>query len=139
MLLLSFLDTLTDAEGSAKILVAIFLAILFLQSGLDKVFDWKGNLGWLQGHFKDSPLAGMVSLMLMTITLFEIASGALSAIGAVMLIIGKGSSLALMGAQLSALSIVMLFFGQRMAKDYEGAATLVGYFILAVLGILVLA
>ena len=29
----------------------------------------------------------------------------------------------------------MLFFGQRLAKDYAGAATLVPYFILAVLGI----
>ena len=139
MILLSFLDNLTDAESSAKILIALFLAVLFLQSGLDKVIDWKGNLGWLKGHFKDSPLKNMVSPMLLTITIFELAAGAMSMIGGVVLILGKSADFALMGAQLSALSILMLFFGQRIAKDYEGASTLVAYFILSILGILVLA
>lgn len=138
MLLLSFFDTLIGAESSAKILVALFLAVLFLQSGLDKVVDWKGNLGWLQGHFKDSPLKNMVAPMLGTITIFELASGIISLIGAVMLILGKTADLALLGAQLSALSLLMLFFGQRIAKDYEGASTLVAYFILSILGILIL-
>jgi hypothetical protein len=31
---------------------ATLVAILFIQSGLDKVFDWAGNLGWLKGHFE---------------------------------------------------------------------------------------
>jgi len=34
----------------------------------------------------------------------------------------------LIGAQLSALSVLALFFGQRMAQDNAGAAGLVGYF-----------
>jgi hypothetical protein len=34
-----------------------FLAILFLQSGIDKVVDRRGNLEWLNGHFAKSPLA----------------------------------------------------------------------------------
>lgn len=139
MVLLSFLDSLSGAESSAQILVALFLAVLFLQSGLDKVIDWKGNLGWLQGHFKDSPLKNMVSPMLLVITLFELAAGGVSLVGGVLLIVGKDAAIALIGAELSALSILMLFFGQRMAKDYEGAATLVGYFILSILGILILA
>ena len=48
---------------------ALFTAILFIQSGLDKVLDWKGNLEWLTGHFSKSILAGMVPIMLATITL----------------------------------------------------------------------
>ena len=47
---------------------ALFVAILFIQSGLDKVFDWKGNLGWLTGHFSKTFVAGMVPMMLVTIT-----------------------------------------------------------------------
>ncbi|MGB0524723.1 MAG: DoxX family protein [Flammeovirgaceae bacterium] len=140
MNLLTYIDlnSLFQASMVAQILVAAFLAVLFLQSGIDKVVDWKGNLSWLTGHFKDSPLSNMVPLMLGTITIFEIAAGLLSAIGAVMLLLGKGSELALYGAQLSALSILMLFFGQRLAKDYAGAATLVSYFILSIIGILIL-
>jgi len=41
---------------------ALFTAILFIQSGLDKVFDWKGNLEWLTGHFSKTFVAGMVPM-----------------------------------------------------------------------------
>ncbi|MCP3098074.1 DoxX family protein [Myxococcus sp. K15C18031901] len=112
-------------------LCAAFLAILFLQSGLDKVVDWKGNLGWLTGHFAKSPLRGVVPLMLGVITLLELSSGASSAAGVVALVFTGSAFLAFLGALLSAVSLVCLFFGQRMAKDYAGAGGLVPYFLLA--------
>jgi hypothetical protein len=121
-----------EATTSAQILTAAFLAILFLQSGIDKIVDWKGNLGWLKGHFKDSPLKGVVPLLLGTITVFEVLAGLVSAVGMIMILVNGQVQIALMGAQLCALSLVMLFFGQRMAKDYEGAAVLVPYFILSI-------
>lgn len=121
---------LTDPLTLARLLGAAFLAILFLQSGLDKVFDWKGNLSWLKGHFSKSPLKGVVSPMLATITLVELAAGILSAVGGIVLLTGGASTLAFYGAALSALGLTMLFFGQRIAKEYEGAASLVSYFIL---------
>jgi hypothetical protein len=43
-----------------QIFASAFLAILFLQSGIDKVVDRRGNLEWLKGHFAKSPLAGVV-------------------------------------------------------------------------------
>ncbi|MEO0470306.1 MAG: DoxX family membrane protein [Bacteroidota bacterium] len=130
-LLLDFLA----AIPSAQILVSAFLAVLFLQSGLDKVFDFSGNLGWLKGHFAKTPLKSMVPFMLGTITVLELAAGIVSAIGVVTLLMDGSMIFALKGAQLSALSLLMLFFGQRIAKDYEGAATLVGYFLLSIAGI----
>ena len=39
-----------------QLLAAVFHAVLFLQSGVDKVVDKAGNLEWLRGHFKSSPL-----------------------------------------------------------------------------------
>jgi hypothetical protein len=42
------------------------------------------------------------------------------------------------GAQLATIDIVLLFFGQRIAKDYAGAASLVPYFILCVADVLLL-
>ncbi len=129
------LSQLTDPQFSIKILSAIFLAVLFLQSGIDKLIDWKGNLSWLTGHFAKSPLGSVVPLMLGTITLVELLAGILSAVGVIMLIFYNDPAFALLGAQISALGIVMLFFGQRIAKDYAGAATLVPYFILCLLAI----
>ncbi|GAB4332055.1 MAG: hypothetical protein OHK0038_07440 [Flammeovirgaceae bacterium] len=122
----------------AQILTSAFLAILFLQSGLDKVFDWKGNLSWLNEHFSKSPLKNFVPRLLAIITLFEVCSGVFSAIGSVMIVLGKESDIALLGALLSSTSILMLFFGQRLAKDYAGAATLVSYFILTIIAIILL-
>lgn len=118
-------------------LCAAFLAILFLQSGLDKVVDWKGNLGWLTGHFAKSPLRGVVPVMLGVITLLELASGALSAAGLVALFVTGSPVLAFWGALVSAVSLVCLFFGQRMAKDYAGAGGLVPYFLLSLVALYV--
>ena len=133
------LHTTAGAIYLMQILASAFLAILFLQSGIDKVVDRRGNLEWLKGHFAKSPLAGFVPAMVTIITILEIAAGGLSAVGCVFVLISRDSTLAFWGAVLAALSIVALFFGQRMAKDYAGAATLVPYFILSLAAIYLLA
>jgi hypothetical protein len=133
------MKTPNDAVFLMQILVSAFLAILFLQSGIDKIIDRRGNLEWLKGHFAKSPLAGMVPLMVLVITLFELAAGALSAIGCALIIVSRNSTLAFYGAIIAAVSILALFFGQRIAKDYPGAATLVPYFLLTLAAIYLLA
>lgn len=112
-------------------LAALFLAILFLQSGLDKVIDRRGNLDYLTEHFSKSPLASTVGPMFGMITLLEVTAGALNAIGCLMIVIGRGPLVAFCGATVAAVALCALFFGQRMAKDYAGAAVLVPYFLLA--------
>jgi len=121
-----------------QLLVSAFLAILFLQSGIDKVVDRQGNLQWLSGHFAKSPLAGMVPLMVGVLTIIEIAAGLLSAIGFVALLISHNPIIAFYGAIVSAIAILSLFFGQRMAKEYAGAAVLVSYFLVTLVAIYVL-
>lgn len=112
------------------LLGAIFIAVLFLQSGLDKVFDWKGNLGFITGHFSKTFLAPTVPLMFAAITVMEVATGVLSAVGTIYLLVTGSNVLIFYGGVLGALSITALFFGQRVAKDYPGAAVLVPYFLL---------
>ena len=122
-----------------QILVSAFLAVLFLQSGIDKIVDRRGNLEWLKGHFAKSPLAGMVPLMMIAITILEIGAGTLSAVGCVLIILSRDSFVAFHGAIVAAISILSLFSGQRIAKDYAGAAILVPYFLLALVAIYLLA
>jgi uncharacterized membrane protein YphA (DoxX/SURF4 family) len=122
-----------------QIVTSAFLAILFLQSGIDKVVDRRGNLEFLQGHFAKSPLAGIVPLLVTVITILEIVAGALTAIGCVLIVLTRDPTVAFYGAVLSAISIIALFFGQRMAKDYGGAAVLVPYFLLTLVAIYLLA
>ena len=136
------MENLRMLGGSAtllQILVSAFLAILFLQSGIDKIVDRRGNLEWLKGHFAKSPLAGIVPAMVTMITILEIAAGTLSAVGCIAIILARDSTLAFYGAVISAIAIIGLFFGQRMAKDYAGAAVLVPYFLLALSAIYLLA
>jgi hypothetical protein len=118
-----------------QIFVSAFLAILFLQSGIDKIVDRRGNFEWLKGHFAKSPLAGIVPVLLICITILEVAAGALSAVGCVLVILLKDSTIALYGAIVSAAAISALFLGQRIAKDYAGAAILVPYFLLTLVAI----
>ncbi|MEY2563170.1 MAG: hypothetical protein QOH88_1363 [Verrucomicrobiota bacterium] len=136
------MPSLHTPEGASyliQLLVSAFLAILFLQSGLDKILDRRGNLEWLKGHFAKSPLAGSVTPMVTVITILELLAGALSAAGCVMIALRRDTTLAFYGAVLSAVSLIALFFGQRMAKEYAGAAVLVPYFLLALSAIYLLA
>ena len=128
-----------NANWLLQILVSIFLAILFLQSGIDKVADRRGNMEFLLGHFAKSPLAGMVPFLVTVVTILEIVAGGLSALGCMLIILNRDPTLAFCGAVVSAISITALFFGQRMAKDYAGAAVLVPYFLLTLVAIYLLA
>jgi uncharacterized membrane protein YphA (DoxX/SURF4 family) len=133
------LHTLDNAVSLLQVLISALLAILFLQSGIDKVVDRRGNLEWLGGHFARSPLARFVPVLVTVITIIEVAAGVLSGIGCVMIIFSRDSTIAFYGAVLSAIAIVALFFGQRMAKDYAGAAVLIPYFLLTLVAIYLLA
>jgi hypothetical protein len=133
------LHTPDGARWILQIFASVLLAILFLQSGIDKVLDRGGNLEWLTGHFAKSFLAEMVPLMLSIITLMELAAGALSAVGVVMILLRGDSTLSFYGAVVAGLALLALFFGQRVAKDYPGAATLVPYFLMTSLAIYLLA
>jgi hypothetical protein len=112
------------------VFAALFVAILFIQSGLDKVFDWKGNVEWLTGHFSKTFLAGTVPMMLATITVMELATGFLAAAGIIYLLVTGSLAVIFWASVIGAAAITALFFGQRVAKDYAGAAVLVPYFIL---------
>lgn len=116
-------------SSATETLLLIFLVIVFLQSGIDKIVDWKENLSWLTGHFLKTFLKGMVPLLLGVILLAEMASGILSAMGVYELLCLGKSTFAFYGAILSAITLLLLLFGQRIAKDYEGAKTIVIYLI----------
>lgn len=119
-------------QNSTEILLLLFLIITFLQSGIDKIFDWTGNLSWLKGHFENTPLQNLVPLLLGTVLISEVLAGALCSIGIYQLVVLEDKTIALLGAIMSCIALLMLLFGQRMAKDYEGAKTIAVYFIPAI-------
>jgi hypothetical protein len=122
-----------------QLLVSAFLAVLFLQSGLDKIVDRRGNRAYLDEHFARSPLARTVGPMFLTVTILEVAAGALSGVGVLLLLVMRDSTVAYLGCIVAGVNLVALFFGQRIAKDYAGAAALVPYFLLVLAGLYLLA
>ena len=72
------IERLLEPVTAAQVLVTAMLAICFLQSGVDKVLDFKGNLAWLNGHFAKTPMRGQVAPMLAVIMLLECAADSIT-------------------------------------------------------------
>lgn len=125
-------------NNAASILLLAFLAITFIQSSYDKLFYWKDNLDWLKGHFAKTQLRNLVPLALANILVLELISGILCIVGGIELLVNNGRTFGLYGAVFSSITLLMLLFGQRLAKDYDGARTIVIYFIPAVMAVLLL-
>lgn len=121
-----------------EILILFFLIVTFLQSGIDKVTDWNGNVSFIKEHFKNSPFKNSVPLLLVIILVMELLAGALMFVGIFNLATTGAKDLALIGVELAALSLIFLLIGQRLAKDYAGAMTLAVYFIIAIFGVYIL-
>jgi uncharacterized membrane protein YphA (DoxX/SURF4 family) len=119
----------------ASILILVFLTITFLQSGYDKIFYWKDNVEWLKGHFAKTQLKNHVPLALLHVLVLELLSTVLCAVGAIELLLNSGRTFGYYGAVFSCITLLMLLVGQRLAKDYDGARTIVIYFIPAVMAV----
>ena len=122
-------------NNTASILILVFLAVTFLQSGYDKVIDWQGNLGWLKGHFEKTFIKNNVPQSLMLILVLEIIAGVLCVAGIIQMLVSNETTLGFYGAVVSSVTLIFLLFGQRIAKDYDGARTIAIYFVPAILGV----
>lgn len=129
--MLTFIPLLT----ALKVLTALYSAVLFLQSGSDKVFNWSGNKAYIASVFEKTFLASISTLLLGIITILEVSAGLCAGAGVFSLMTGQGESLAASGILLGAVSILCLFSGLRIAKDYAGAAALTTYFIFFILAL----
>ena len=119
-----------------QILIAIFIAIAFIQSGIDKILDRKGNLEFFKVHFANTFLKNVTPLLLIILTIFELAGGLTLVYGVYFAFVYRTTLWIFYGFVMLALTIILLFAGQRIVKDYLGAADLVPYFILIMLGIM---
>jgi len=121
-----------------EVLILFFLIVTFLQSGIDKLFDWTGNKSFITEHFKNSPLKNSVSVLLAVITIMEIVASLLMLFGVYQLYTSEVKEISLLGMELSAITLIFLLVGQRLAKDYAGAMSLAVYFIISIIGVYLL-
>lgn len=134
--MINIFDISISTEWTAQLLITLFFAVLFLQSGLDKFIDWNGNKAYFTAHFNKSPLSKVVVPMLFVISLLEIIAGLTSTYGLIAFCLWGETEWAKLGMILAAVNLLALFLGQRINKDYGGAAVLVSYFLIAIVGLL---
>jgi uncharacterized membrane protein YphA (DoxX/SURF4 family) len=121
-----------------EVLVLLFLTVTFLQSGIDKLLDWKANISFITVHFKNSPLRNSVPLLLAVVLILEIVAGFLMLFGIYQLYTSGIKEIALLGTELCGIVLIFLLIGQRLAKDYAGAMSLAVYFIITLLAVYLL-
>jgi len=114
-----------------------FFAILFLQSGLDKVLNYKGQLKWIGEQFKDTILGSFTTPVFFVLTLLELASG-LSSAACLYLLGTSDTGLSLPALMLCSITLLCLLFGQRISKDYQGSAGMAAYFVVCLISMLIL-
>ncbi len=121
-----------------EVLLLLFLIITFVLSAIEKLQDWKGNVVFITNHFKNSPLKNSVSFLLSIILIIEIIAVVFMVFGVYQLYTTGAKEFALWGVELSAITLLFLLIGQRLAKDYPGAMSLGVYFIITVFGVFLL-
>jgi uncharacterized membrane protein YphA (DoxX/SURF4 family) len=119
-------------NNPASFLILLFLTITFVQSGYDKLFYWKDNVTWLKDHFSKTVLKNLVPQALGIILILELIISVLAIAGIFNLLRNGDRTYGFYAAVLSCVTLLLLLFGQRLAKDYDGARTIVIYFIPAV-------
>lgn len=122
-------------NNTASVLVLAFLALTFIMSAHDKIFNWKDTMAFLKPHFEKTILKNQVALATAVLAILELASGILCLVGILELYRDGGRMFGFYGAVFSCISLLFMLFGQRLAKDYDGARTIVIYFIPAVLAV----
>lgn len=114
----------------------IFLNITYWFSTYEKLSDFKGNLAWMQPHFANSALKNSVPLALGILIFFEMVTALFSAIGLVTLITHKTTEFINYANYLNLVCLFLMLIAQRLAKDFDGARTIVIYLIPSLLALL---
>ncbi len=115
--------------------ICCFFLILFAQSAIDKVQNKKENLDWLNSHFKSSILVQYVPLLFTILTILEFICAFFFFVNIINICIDIGfvDYDPMLAFYISMLTFLSLFFGQRLARDYEGAKTIAIYFTLNII------
>ena len=125
-----------NAIEIVQILSSIFFAIVFYQSGVDKFMDRKGNLNFFENHFKNTLFHKIYAQALTALMLLELIAASLCAYGCIYSIVYKNTDFIFYGLLVTSFILLSLLLGQRIAKDYVGAADITIYFILCIITIM---
>lgn len=120
------------------IFIFLFWIITFGMSFVEKAFDFKNTLSWLNEYLKNTPLRCGIHWILMGIIVLELLSTLYCLLGIVLYIYRQDTSLGIYGIRLGIVILLCFLIGQRLAKDYQGARGMVLYILTAFVSLYIL-
>ncbi len=127
-----------STKYATELLVLAFIVITFLQSGIDKITDWQGNVSYIKSVFEKTFLSKMSTFLLVIVTIGEMVAGILAMVGIIKIYTSESTFFGLLAAIVASKILLALLFGQRVAKDYAGAMTIAVYFGVTLFGVYIL-
>ena len=91
-----------------ELMILLFLALTFVQSGYDKATDWTGNVTWLKAHFAKTFLGNKVPFCLGVILILEVLASLFSLAGIYQLIESNNKQLSIYAAVTSCITLLLL-------------------------------
>ena len=88
---------------------------------MDKVFDDKGNLNFLNDLLRIHLSPPLITFTLISVTNLELISGILCLIGIVKFIFNDSNLIGLLELIIRSITLLVLLFCQRVSKNYNGA------------------
>jgi hypothetical protein len=123
---------------SAEILIVLFFCITYFFSVLEKLINWKETVAYYKTHFKKTILKNIIPLLLIIVILLEVLALLTLCAGLYFIVTQNDFLITKIALQISAFTLLLFLIGQRLAKDYQGATSIVVYFILNIFGIYLL-
>ena len=115
--------------------VLLFHSIVFTQSGIDKILNWKGNYAFTKETLSNKFSSPIVNLALFIVLILEFIGGVFSIIGCFYVFLDNSCLLfSQIGISLCTLALLILLFGQRVSQNYVDAKSIAIYFIVSLIG-----
>ncbi len=127
-----------STKYATELLVLGFIVVTFLQSGIDKITDWQGNVSYIKSVFEKTFLHRTTTFLLVVVTIGEMVAGILAIIGIVKIYTIENKFFGLLATIVAAKVLLALLLGQRVAKNYAGAMTIAVYFGVTLFGVYIL-
>jgi uncharacterized membrane protein YphA (DoxX/SURF4 family) len=121
------------------IFILLFHAIVYTQSGVDKILNWKGNFDFTKETLTNKFPVNIVKLALFSVLILEFTGGIFSSIGVFYAFNNPEFLLfSVIGLVLCSTALLILLFGQRISQNYIDAKTITIYFIVSIIGLVIL-
>lgn len=120
---------------STIILISAFLCISYFFSAFEKIKNWNETIMYYNEMFKGKLSSKVILYSIYVIILVEVSSTLLFIYGNFSLIYSESKIVLQYALVTSAILLLILLCGLRIAKDYQGAAQIGIYFLVNTFGL----